>query len=271
VPEKSRYQIFRSPPDIDDTFEAMTCLAHIAVVDDDREIRDLLAGFLAGNGYCATTAADARAMDKVLAENRIHLVVLDIMMPGEDGLSVCRRLRAASGPPVILLSARGEEIDRIVGLEMGAEDYLAKPFNPRELLARIKAVLRWRQADDEAAIVPSSPREAACEPAVFLFSGWRFEPASRTLIAPDGVRLSLTKGETDLLAVFVSRPQRVLSREQLVDLTRANRNQPFDRAIDLQIHRLRRKISGGAGSSSLIRTIPGGGYMFTPAVSRESE
>ncbi|MBE0532238.1 MAG: response regulator [Rhodospirillales bacterium] len=249
----------------------MTCLAHIAVVDDDREIRDLLTGFLVGNGYCATTATDARAMDRALAEKRIHLVVLDIMMPGEDGLSVCRRLRAASGPPVILLSARGEEIDRILGLEMGADDYLSKPFNPRELLVRAKAVLRRYPTGEEASMVPSSLREATSDPTVFLFSGWRFDPTSRALTAPDGLLLSLTKGESDLLAMFASRPRHVLSREQLMGLARTDRDQPFDRAVDLQIHRLRRKIEGGADSSSLIRTIPGGGYMFTPNVSREPE
>ncbi len=233
---------------------------HILVVDDDREIRDLVARFLTKHGYRVDTAADGRAMMQALGQGRFDLVVLDLMLPGEDGLSLCRRLRADSTLPVIMLTAIGEETDRIIGLEMGADDYLAKPFNPRELLARIKAVLR------RAGAAPGHGEPAANE--VFRFDGWRLDPARRELRSPDDVLVPLTGGEFDLLAAFARHPKRVLSREQLLDLTRGRAAVPFDRSIDVQLSRLRRKIEADPREPAMIKTVRGGGYIFTRDVER---
>jgi len=232
---------------------------HVLVVDDDREIRDLLARFLAKHGLRVSTAADGVEMRAVLADWRIDLVVLDIMMPGEDGLSLCRKLRADSSMPIIMLTAMGEEVDRIVGLEMGADDYLAKPFNPRELLARIKAVLR--RADGAPAATADTTSGAVLE-----FAGWRLDLGRRGLAGPDGVLVPLSGGEFDLLAAFATHPGRVLSREQLLDIARGRDAQPFDRSIDVQVSRLRRKIEQDPKNPELIKTVRSGGYMFTPAV-----
>jgi two-component system OmpR family response regulator len=226
---------------------------HILIVDDDREIRDLLARFLAKHGYRTTAARDGAEMHKALADWKIDLVVLDLMLPGEDGLSLCRRLRANSHIPVIMLTAMGEDTDRIVGLEMGADDYMAKPFNPRELLARIKAVLR--RADG----LPN----ATTPEGVLLFAGWRLDPGSRILSDPDGRPTELTGGEFELLLAFLTHPKRVLNRDQLLDLTRGRMAMPFDRSVDIQVSRLRRKID-----SSFIITVRGGGYMFACEVEK---
>ena len=236
---------------------------HILVVDDDREIRDLLSRFLSKHGYRVSTAADGRDMRKALDGAGIDLVVLDLMLPGEDGLTLCRNLRAQSDLPVIMLTAMGEETDRIIGLEMGADDYLAKPFNPRELLARIKAVLRRAEG------LPR-PRQGDPEDAgpVLIFAGWRFDPEARELVSPEGVVVPLSGGEFELLAAFVSHPQRVLSRDQLLDMARGRDAQPFDRSVDVQVSRLRRKIESDPGEPTLIKTVRGGGYLFTPAVER---
>jgi len=237
---------------------------HILVVDDDREIRDLLGRFLGKHGYRVTVAADGREMARVLADWAIDLIVLDLMLPGEDGLTLCRDLRSSSAIPVIMLTAMGEETDRIIGLEMGADDYLPKPFNPRELLARIKAVLR--RADlQPGRRAARGLADGEGETAV-AFAGWRFNLDSRELTAPDGVRVELSGGEYELLAAFVSRPQRVLSRDQLLDLARGRDSQPFDRAIDVQVSRLRRKIEADPANPQIIKTVRGGGYVFTPAV-----
>jgi two-component system OmpR family response regulator len=230
---------------------------HILIVDDDREIRDLLARFLAKHGYRVDVAADGRAMTRALEAGRFDLVVLDLMLPGEDGLSLCRRLRATSSLPVIMLTAMGEETDRIVGLEMGADDYLPKPFNPRELLARIRAVLR------RAGGAARGPDEGLRE---LTFDGWRLDLARRELRAPDGVLVPLTAGEFDLLVAFAERPRRVLSRDQLLDLSRGRAAAPFERSIDVQLSRLRRKIEPDPRQPGLIKTVRGGGYMFTPEV-----
>lgn len=236
---------------------------HILVVDDDREIRTLLARFLGNHGFRVTVAADGREMAKALDDKGIDLVVLDLMLPGEDGLTLCRNLRAKSDLPVVMLTAMGEETDRIVGLEMGADDYLAKPFNPRELLARIKAVLRRFGARADA---PAPRDEAESGDRVVTFAGWRFNLDSRDLVSPDGVTVPLSGGEYDLLVVFVTRPQRVLSRDQLLDLARGRDAQPFDRSIDVQVSRLRRKMEADAANPVLIKTVRGGGYVFAPAV-----
>ncbi len=234
---------------------------HILIVDDDREIRDLVARFLAKHDYRVDTAADGRAMMKQLEAGRFDLVVLDLMLPGEDGLSLCRRLRATSDLPVIMLTAVGEETDRIVGLEMGADDYLPKPFNPRELLARIKAVLRRAGAAPQPAAEDEGRR-------VLAFDRWRLDLAKRELRTADGVLTPLTAGEYDLLVAFASHPNRVLSRDQLLDLTKGRAALPFDRAIDVQLSRLRRKVETDPKAPELIKTVRGGGYLFTPTVER---
>ncbi len=233
---------------------------HLLIVDDDAEIRDLLARFLKKHGYRVDTAADGRAMMKQLEAGRFDLVVLDLMLPGEDGLSLCRRLRATSSLPIIMLTALGEETDRIVGLEMGADDYLAKPFNPRELLARIKAVLR--RADGTPVV------DDADGGRVLVFEGWRLDLTRRELRTADGVLTPLTGGELDLLAAFAEHPRRVLSRDQLLDLTKGRSALPFDRAIDVQISRLRRRIEADPKAPAIIKTVRGGGYIFACDVTR---
>ncbi len=242
----------------------METAPHILVVDDDREIRDLLARFLRKHGYRVDSARDGREMWRLLESGRFDLIVLDLMLPGEDGLSLCRRLRtqtaARASPPIIMLTAIGEEMDRIIGLEMGADDYLAKPFNPRELLARMRAVLR-RSA---AAAVPS---EAAGEDDL-SFAGWSLHLARRELRNPDGHLADLTGGEFELLCALASHPQRLLSREQLLDLTRGRAAVPFDRAIDVQISRLRGKIEADPKNPAIIKTVRGAGYIFSATVAR---
>ncbi|MGF1474049.1 MAG: response regulator [Geminicoccaceae bacterium] len=234
---------------------------HILVVDDDPEIRDLLARFLRKHGYRLSVAADGREMDNVLAHSQIDLVVLDLMLPGEDGLSLCRRLRSTSSLAVIMLTALGDDTDRIVGLELGADDYLAKPFNPRELLARIKSVLR-RTRTERPPVGETASRFS------FSFEGWLLDPTSRTLADPQGVLVTLTAGEFDLLLAFVERPQRVLNRDQLLDLTRGREAGPFDRSIDVQLSRLRRKIEPDPKEPRYIKPVRGGGYVFSAAVER---
>jgi two-component system OmpR family response regulator len=233
---------------------------HVLVVDDDREIRDLLARFLAKHGYRVATAADGRAMRKALEDWAIDLVVLDLMLPGEDGLTLCRDLRARSAVPIVMLTAMGEETDRIVGLEMGADDYLAKPFNPRELLARVKAVLRRAAPRAEAGVPAAEGRRVAA------FAGWRLDLEARELTSPAGLRVELSGGEYELLAALVTHPKRVLTRDQLLDLARGREAVPFDRAIDVQVSRLRRKIETDPRNPVLVKTVRNGGYMFTPEV-----
>ena len=230
---------------------------HILIVDDDREIRDLTARFLRKHGFRASMAANGREMDSQLAGGRFDLIVLDLMMPGEDGLSICRRLRSRGATPIVMLTALGEETDRIVGLEMGADDYLPKPFNPRELLARIKAVLRRSEAP-----APETPagRKVA-------FSGFVLDLAARELRDREGSPVALTAGEFDLLAAFAERPGRVLNRDQLLDLTRGREAGPFDRSVDVQLSRLRRKIEADPGAPTLIKTVRGGGYVFAVEIS----
>jgi two-component system OmpR family response regulator len=233
--------------------------ARILMVDDDPGIRDVVSEFLGRHGYKVSTAGDAREMEQALERGPVDLIVLDVMLPGEDGLAICRRLAVGSGPPVIKHSAMGEDTDRIVGLEMGADDYLPKPCNPRELLARIRAVLRRRRE-------PRNGEEgigAGCE-----FAGWALDLVRRELRSPQGVVVNLSSGEFSLLRVFVERPQRVLTRDQLLELARGPDSDAFDRAIDVQISRLRRKLDDGGGGQDLIRTIRNEGYMFTPKVKR---
>lgn len=230
---------------------------HILVVDDDREIRDLLGRFLSKQGYRITAVADGKEMRRALADWSIDLVILDLMLPGEDGLSLCRDLRAKSPIPVIMLTVMGEEMDRIIGLEMGADDYLPKPFSPRELLARMKAVLRRAPATRATGRL-----NALC------FAGWRLDLGLRRLESPGGLLVDLSTGEFDLLVALAEHPHRVLNRDQLLDLTHGRAEAPFDRSIDMQISRLRRKIEIDHKHPKLIKTVRGGGYLFTAVVTQ---
>ena len=233
---------------------------HILVVDDHSEIRDLLKRFLEQHGLRVSCARDGKEMKRLLEEREFDLLVLDLMMPGEDGLTLCRELRVKSNLPIIMLTAMGEETDRIIGLEMGADDYLAKPFNPRELLARIKAVMRRTQAETQPA-AETLTRD-------LRFDRWLLDVNRRGLVDEDGVGLSLSTAEFDLLKVFLERPQRVLSRDQLLDLARGREAVAFDRAIDTLVCRLRRKLERDPKNPELIKTIWGGGYMFSADVTQ---
>jgi two-component system OmpR family response regulator len=239
---------------------AMNKPEHVLVVDDDPEIRELLARYLARNGYRVSVAEDAGSLERALNADQVDLVILDIMMPGPDGLEITRDLRARSEIPIIMLTARGDDTDRIVGLEMGADDYLPKPFNPRELLARIKTVLRRAAAPLARADAPRPKR--------LRFAGWTLDLAARELCSADGIEVALTAGEFDLLAAFAEHPLRVLSRDLLLDLTRGRHAGPFDRSIDVQVGRLRRRIEADPKDPKLVKTVRGGGYMFAAPVER---
>jgi two-component system OmpR family response regulator len=234
---------------------------HVLIVDDHREIRDLLSRALGKEGFRISTAADGKAMRKVLADAHIDLIVLDLMLPGEDGLSLCRSLRADGDIPIIMLTAKGDEVDRVIGLEMGADDYLAKPFGSRELIARIRAVLRRNRARDPVADQDKPKR--------YRFEQWAFDVDRRELLGDDGVAVPLSTGEFDLLLALVEHPQRTLSRDQLLDLARHRAANTFDRSMDTQVSRLRKKIERDPADPKLIKTVWGGGYIFTPDVSRE--
>ncbi|HVZ53928.1 MAG TPA: response regulator, partial [Pseudolabrys sp.] len=240
---------------------AMAGAPHILVVDDHREIRDLVSRVLSKDGFRVSTAADGRAMRKALADSRIDLILLDLMLPGEDGLSLCRALRADSNIPIIMLTAKGDEVDRVIGLEMGADDYLPKPFGSRELIARIKAVLR-RSRDK----TPEADAEHRAKH--YRFERWSLDTGARELLRDDGLTVPLSTGEYDLLIAFVERPQRVLNRDQLLDLARGRSAAGLDRSIDTQVSRLRKKLELDASDPKIIKTVWGGGYVFTPAVSR---
>ncbi len=233
---------------------------HILVVDDDREIRDLLARFLERQNFRVTAVRDAREARRHWPLGHYQLVVLDLMLPGEGGLDFARWLRGQSSVPIVMLTAMGEDTDRIIGLELGADDYVAKPFNPRELLARIRAVLR-RAGEAQ------SRAEAA--PKALVFAGWRLEPPRRRLLNPEGVEVPLTGGEYDLLFALAERPNRVLTRDMLLDLLRGRQAGPFDRAIDVAVSRLRRKLEDDGHHAQLIKTVRGGGYVLAAEVTRE--
>ena len=236
----------------------MASSPNILVVEDDRETRTLIAKYLRTNSCNVTTAADGREMDKAMADHRVDLLILDVMLPGEDGLTLCRRVRAGSQVPIIMLTARGEDVDRILGLEMGADDYLPKPFNPRELLARINAVLRRQATALNASAVPSATALA--------FAGWQIDFRLRELRNPGGARVAMTSAEFDLLRTFCERPGRVLSRDSLLDLTQGRNAGSFERSIDVLVSRIRRKIEADPQEANLIKTVRSGGYMFTPEV-----
>jgi DNA-binding response OmpR family regulator len=228
---------------------------HILVVDDDAGLRELLQEYLSAQGLQVVAVADGKQLDAYLARNTVDLLILDLMLPGEDGLSIARRLRANSDIPIIMLSARGEDVDRIVGLEVGADDYLAKPFNPRELLARIRALLRRNR--------PSHPSEEPTQADIRRFGPFHMDVEARVLRKNEQT-LQLTTGEFNLLRIFVEHANRVLGRDSIMDLLKGYERSPFDRSIDVRVTRLRRKIEDDPNDPRFIRTVWGEGYLFSP-------
>jgi len=233
---------------------------HLLLVDDERSIREPLAIYLGKQGFRVTQAGDAESARTRMAAYAIDLVILDIMMPGEDGLSLCRHIRETSEIPVILLTAKSEETDRIVGLEMGADDYVVKPFSPRELAARVKVILRRVASGGSAVHAPESGS--------FVFAGWVLKSGERALIDREGVSVPLSTGEYNLLLALVTRPRQVLTRDQLLDLTQGREAAAFDRSIDNQVSRLRRKIEADVKNPDIIKTVWGGGYTLAAEVTR---
>lgn len=227
----------------------------VLVVEDDVEIRRLIGALMRKEGFAVEEAGDALAMDEAMARAAPDLVVLDLMLPGEDGLAICRRLRAVSQVPILMLTAKSDEIDRVVGLEMGADDYLTKPFGPRELLARVRALLRR-----------AKPTPAATPSRRFAFDRFVADLDARQIADLDGATLTLTSAEFDLLACMVQRPRRVLTRDQLLDWIHGRSADPFDRTIDMLVSRLRRKLDTASPGSNLISTVRNGGYLFTAPV-----
>lgn len=234
---------------------------HVLVVEDDPGIRGLVGSFLGDQGYRVTAVADGRAMDAALMRGGVDIIVLDVMLPGESGIAICRRLRRAGGPPILLLTARGEHADRIDGLQSGADDYLVKPFHPGELAARINAVLRRWSVPPE-----SDQRVAAAEIAAYRFERWTVDLSRRQLLDGEGVRVTLTSGEFDLLVAFCRSAGRVLTRDTLLETTRRRVAGPFDRSVDIMVSRLRRKLGNDAAGEDLITTVRNAGYLFTAAV-----
>ncbi len=235
---------------------------HLLIVDDDKEIRNLLTDYLEQADYRVTAVGDGKAMRRVLEANRIDLVILDLMLPGEDGLTLCRELRGKTNLPVLMLTARGDEVDRIIGLEMGADDYLAKPFNPRELLARIKSVVRRAQA------LP--PNMETDKVHTLRFAGWTLDVTTRNVTATDGLVVPLSGAEYRLLRVFLDHPQRVLAREQLLELANGREAILFDRSIDVLVGRLRKRLRDDSREPVLIKTVRGEGYVLASSVESEA-
>jgi two-component system OmpR family response regulator len=237
----------------------MKVTEHILVVDDQKEICEVVQQYLSSEGYRVSVANDGTGMRRTMGQTAVDLVILDLMLPGEDGLTLARQLREESGVGIIILTGRGETVDRIIGLEMGADDYLPKPFHLRELLARVKSVLR-RVSTRNAKEQPASARSKA------RFAGWHLDLSTRELVSPDGGEVRLTTGEFDLLAAFVNNANQVLSRDRLLDLARNREAGPFDRTIDVQVGRLRRKLEPDPQKPTMIKTVRGTGYIFTPTV-----
>ncbi|MDU0341780.1 response regulator transcription factor [Bosea rubneri] len=234
--------------------------AHILVVDDDPQIRFLVSRLLRANGYRVSAAANGREMNDFLQGAPVDLIVLDVMLPGSSGFDLCSELRRSSAVPVIMLTARGEENDRIAGLDLGADDYLAKPFSPGELVARINALIRRaRRAVSQAGATPVR---------TYAFSGWALDIVRRELVDPHGTIVDLSTGEFDMLRAFVEAPGKVLTREALLDIAKNRVATGFDRVVDVQISRLRKKIEADAGGDAMIKTVRGTGYMFLPQVER---
>ncbi|HEY4202842.1 MAG TPA: response regulator [Devosiaceae bacterium] len=230
---------------------------HILVVEDDRQIRDLVARFLALNSIRVSVANNGREMDRVLRDNQINLIVLDRMLPGEDGLSICRRIRAVSDMPIIVVTALSDDIERIIGLETGADDYLGKPFNPRELLARIRAVLRRRS------LQPTLPVKTVKG---YRFAGWHLDVQGRRLYDPTSARITLTSAEFDLLQVFCEQAGRVLSRDAIIDMTQGRDTPSSGRSVDILVSRLRQKMEADPRDPTILLTVRSSGYSFAPDV-----
>ncbi len=234
---------------------------HILVVDDDPEIRELLQEYLTRNGYRTSAVGEGKGMWRALENGHVDLIVLDLMLPGDDGLKLCRDLRVTSKVPVIMLTAKGDDLDRILGLEMGADDYLPKPFNPRELLARIRVVLRrvstlpWQEVEEE-------------EHQPIFFSGWKLDPVTRHLIDEDSLVVPLSGAEYRLLQVLLAHPNRILNRDQLLDFTQGRESEPFDRSIDVLISRLRKRLHDDPKTPQIIKTVRGEGYILSTKVTR---
>lgn len=236
-------------------------MSHLLIVDDDLEVLDLLRKFFVQQGYVVDVATDGVALWAALERQMPDLIILDLMMPGENGLTLCQRLRQQYSMPVIMLTAMGELSDRVVGLEMGADDYVSKPFDARELLARVRAVLR--RVGEVRPLTGQVPHP------LIKFCDWQLDLTRRELRSPDQVMIPLSAGEFDLLLVFVEHPQRILTRELLLDLARGRTHEAFDRSIDVQVSRLRRKLEIDSKRPEMIRTVRNGGYLFTPSVTRQ--
>ena len=230
---------------------------HLLVVDDDADLRLLVSRFLQRHGYRVSVAQDGRAMRDVMIRSSVDLVLLDVMLPGQNGFDLCREIRATQQVPIIMLTARGDETDRVIGLEVGADDYITKPFSSRELLARVRALLR-RMRGGRSATEPESAD-------AIMFDGWRLDLRCRELLSPGGALVDLSTGEYDMLVAFIEHPNRVLSREMLMEFTKTRPAEAFDRTIDVQVSRLRRKLADSE-DSRMIKTVRGAGYMFTPRI-----
>ena len=237
----------------------MTTIAHVIVVDDDPSVRQMVCDYLTDNDVRVTALATGRDISEVMQRETIDLVILDLRLPGEDGMQIARKLREESELPIIMLTGRKDEADRVMGLELGADDYVTKPFSPRELLARIRALLRRSRAQETVA-------DGLTKVRAYRFSGWELNVRLRRLTAPQGQNVSLTNSEFNLLVAFLAAPQRVLSRDQLLDLSRLHNDEVYDRSIDVQVGRLRKKLEPDAAQPKLIRTERGAGYVFTASV-----
>lgn len=236
----------------------MVAMLSILMVDDDAQIRQLLSDYLSGFGMSVVAVADGKAMADALKRSSFDLVILDLMLPGEDGLSLCRSLRAESDMPILMLTARGEAMDRVVGLELGADDYIVKPFEPRELVARIQTILRRTRGK----------REDHKEQNEVQFAGWRLNHAMRHLVSPEELVIPLSNAEFRLLTVFIEHPNRILSREFLLDSARGRDMDVFDRSVDILVSRVRQKLNDDSRTPTLIKTVRGEGYLFDAKVTR---
>lgn len=233
--------------------------ARVLLVEDEPGIAEMLTAQLAESGFTALAVRSAAEMDRVLERDPVDVILLDLLLPDEDGISICRRLRSVSSVPIIMLTALGAEIDRVVGLEVGADDYVSKPFSSRELIARIRALLRRVQMEGTRGVHPTRS---------FRFAGWTLNSSTRELLSPEGVHVMLTSAELDLLLAFCQRPGEVLSRERLLEATRCGTAGPIERTIDVHVSRIRQKLEADPREPALIKTVRLGGYLFTPKVER---
>src|SRR5437588_10458730 len=249
------FQLVKSDP----VAGATSAPIHVLAIDDDPSVRQMVADYLGDNEIQVTTLASGQAIADVMARHTIDLLILDLKLPGEDGMQIARNLRAESDVPIIILTGRKEEADRVMGLELGADDYLTKPFSPRELLARIRALLRRSRTHETVA-------DGLARIRAYRFAGWELNVRLRRLKSPQGQIVATTNSEFNLLVAFLAAPQRVLSREQLLELSRLHNDEVYDRSVDVQVGRLRKKIEPKGTRAQLIRTERGAGYVFTATV-----